>query len=33
MDFEIVREGELPATMRVMESPVAKAEQQDPFLP
>ncbi|KAI3438459.1 hypothetical protein D9Q98_000888 [Chlorella vulgaris] len=33
MDFEIVREGELPATMRVMDSPVAKAEQQDPFLP
>ena len=32
MEFEIVREGELPATMRVMESPAAKQEQ-DPFLP
>lgn len=36
MDFEIVQ-GELPETMRVMDSPAAAAaaaaEEEDPFLP
>jgi hypothetical protein len=32
MDFEIVKE-ELPATMRVIDSPAVKQEMEDPFLP
>lgn len=32
MDFEIIKD-ELPATMRVIDSPTAQQELEDPLLP